>query len=544
LEYLYECNTLNHSATEVNLPLFLTIYLTQILLRFTFYGSEIVIMAKKRSSYIGLTILLSLLLQTPVLSDAPLYIIEQQRRAHGARYSTKETDSTENIGGKPRVSSKKKHKPIQVEGSEGSSPRTNSVLDGSLKGGSNPAGATSNKQRKENLGITNPSAGIVTNDSPRDLKNKVLDTSHEAGEKSKPSLSTRDNSALPSGKENNSGYIIPSIVNKTDPNQSGSVNQNPASQNNTPSAVNGQVDSNKSQNNTPSLVNSQVDSNKNQNNTPSLVNSQVDSDVFHSFLRNPFVRWLWWLPVGLIALLLWWLWRRRRLDKKELEDRKQVELWQRIDEHVNQYVDQIFAQKIQNHMQLITQNLVNNNEGLNQYFDQRLQHNLISNPNVSSQIITFVANSAEMNNKINEVYRDIDIRVENLRNEWNQTFIVLLRQYVEELINIIGRKESFNILIASLIRDKVDELLNQIIRTRNELTVIINNADRDLYEWTLGELIAIKGCLTDRQALVEQLNSFNAELITKLECTPCADIKQLKPFRPYSVTHSYTRSSD
>ena|GEM_PF-2996325 len=501
-------------------------------------------MAKKRSSYIGLTILLSLLLQTPVLSDAPLYIIEQQRRAHGARYSTKETDSTENIGGKPRVSSKKKHKPIQVEGSEGSSPRTNSVLDGSLKGGSNPAGATSNKQRKENLGITNPSAGIVTNDSPRDLKNKVLDTSHEAGEKSKPSLSTRDNSALPSGKENNSGYIIPSIVNKTDPNQSGSVNQNPASQNNTPSAVNGQVDSNKSQNNTPSLVNSQVDSNKNQNNTPSLVNSQVDSDVFHSFLRNPFVRWLWWLPVGLIALLLWWLWRRRRLDKKELEDRKQVELWQRIDEHVNQYVDQIFAQKIQNHMQLITQNLVNNNEGLNQYFDQRLQHNLISNPNVSSQIITFVANSAEMNNKINEVYRDIDIRVENLRNEWNQTFIVLLRQYVEELINIIGRKESFNILIASLIRDKVDELLNQIIRTRNELTVIINNADRDLYEWTLGELIAIKGCLTDRQALVEQLNSFNAELITKLECTPCADIKQLKPFRPYSVTHSYTRSSD
>lgn len=466
-------------------------------------------MVQRRASYLGLTVLVSLLISTPVLSDAPLYIIEQQRRVHGARHSTNETDSTDNIEEQPRVFSKKKH--VRVQGIKGSSSRKNSVLDESTKGGSNPASATSNnpasatsnKEHKENLGTTNPSPRVLNNDSTPDLTNKVLDTSNQAAEKSKPSPITRDTNALPSpsGKENNSGYIIPSVLKKTDPNQSSSFNPNPESR----------------------------------KNTPSVVNIQVDSNVSHSFLRNPFLLWLWWLPLGLIALLLWWLWTRRQLRKKELEDRKQLELWQKIDERVNEYVEQIFAEKIQNHMQLITLNLVNNNEELNQYFDRRLQQNLTHNPNISNQIITFVANSAELNNKINAVYRDIDIRVESMRNEWNQTFIILLSQYVEELINIIGRKESFNILIASLIRDKVDELLNQIIRTKNELTVIINNGDRDLYEWTLGELIAIKGCLTDRQALVEQLDSFSTALRTKLECTPCADIKKLKPFKPYSL---------
>ncbi|MDZ8237181.1 MAG: hypothetical protein RMZ69_08440 [Nostoc sp. ChiQUE01a] len=63
----------------------------------------------------------------------------------------------------------------------------------------------------------------------------------------------------------------------------------------------------------------------------------------------------------------------------------------------------------------------------------------------------------------------------------------------------------------------------------------MNDADRHLYEWTLGELIAIKGCLTDRQVLSDQLVSFSAELRTKLDCTPCVDIKNFERFRPISI---------
>ncbi|WP_334978432.1 hypothetical protein [Nostoc sp.] len=65
--------------------------------------------------------------------------------------------------------------------------------------------------------------------------------------------------------------------------------------------------------------------------------------------------------------------------------------------------------------------------------------------------------------------------------------------------------------------------------------MIINNADRHLYEWTLGELMAIKGCLIDHQALVEQLVPFTAELRTKLDSTTCVDINTFKPFQPISV---------
>ncbi|ARV58605.1 hypothetical protein BZZ01_08115 [Nostocales cyanobacterium HT-58-2] len=244
-----------------------------------------------------------------------------------------------------------------------------------------------------------------------------------------------------------------------------------------------------------------------------------------------------------------------------------------INQYVSQQIDNTYEQKVQNYINLITQNIVNNNEVFNQYVDRRVQHNVTNNnvvinqifdndqitrkienilidnsqihqkienvvinsTEINNRILNFVVNSTEINNKINNVYRDIDIKIENVRNEWNQTFITLVRQYVDELINIIGDRETFNLRIANVINVKVDELLNQILRIRNELTVIINNADRHLYEWTLGELMAIKGCLTDRQALVEQLITFSSELRVKLDNTTCVDINTFKPFKPISV---------
>jgi hypothetical protein len=203
-----------------------------------------------------------------------------------------------------------------------------------------------------------------------------------------------------------------------------------------------------------------------------------------------------------------------------------------LNNYVSQQIDSTYEQKVRNYISVITQNIVNNNEGLNQYIDQRLHQNVINNSEVNNEIVNLVANSTEINNKINNIYRDMDIKIENVRNEWNQTFISLVTQHVDELINIIGDRDTFNIRVANLINIKVDELLNQILRTKNELIAIINNADRHLYEWTLGELMAIKGCLTDREVLVETLVTFNAQLRTKLNETACVDINAFKPFKP------------
>jgi hypothetical protein len=203
-----------------------------------------------------------------------------------------------------------------------------------------------------------------------------------------------------------------------------------------------------------------------------------------------------------------------------------------LNNYVSQQIDNTYEQKVRNYISVITQNIVNNNEGLNQYIDQRLQQTVTNNTEVNNEIVNLVVNSTEINNKINNVYRDVDIKISSVRNEWNQTFISLVRQYVDEVINIIGDRDTFNTRVANIINIKVDELLNQIIRTKSELTVLINNADRQLYEWTLGELMAIKGCLTDREVLVETLVTFSAQLRTKLDGTNCVDIESIKPFKP------------
>ncbi|GAB1538871.1 hypothetical protein NUACC21_15350 [Scytonema sp. NUACC21] len=473
-------------------------------------------MAKKRYSYVGVTVLLSLLIPTPVLSDAPPEIIDRQRSLQGETYSTDGTDSTERIGGQPQVSSQEK--PAQGQRLEGSS-RKSSIQYGGVQGGTKPGGNTSVEEQREYPGTNTPSLRVETNDPGQGGSSRVLTNDPGQGGSSRVETNDPGQGGSSRVETNDPGQDL------TNKNFGGSYG---TGEKGTPSRGTGTED------NQIGSSNLNPDSRKN---IVGLVNSDGDSNILDSFSRNPFLfLLLWWLPAALLGLLLW-LWMRRRSSsaKRELEERIQLELWKRLDQHVNQYVDQIFEQKIQNYMQLITANIVNNNEEVNQYFDRRLQQNVTRNPTISNQIITFVANSNEINNKINKVYRDIDITVEGIRNEWNQRFIVLLRQYVDELIDMIGRKETFNILIASLISGKIDELLNEITRAKNELTVIMNNGDRHLYEWTLGELIAIKGCLTDRQALVEQLASFSAELTTKLECTPCVDIHALKPFKPIYV---------
>jgi len=226
--------------------------------------------------------------------------------------------------------------------------------------------------------------------------------------------------------------------------------------------------------------------------------------------------------------------------------------------YISQQIDNIFEQKIQNHLQVIARNLVQNKEELKQYIDQGLQHCVTSNTEMNNQLLNLVANSTETNNKI-----------ENLRNHWNQNFMSLVIQHVDELSNTIGSRETFNRLITQNLvnnnaelnhyvsqqidnydekiqnyisvitqnsRQEIDHTyINELIRTKNELTGLMNNADRNLYEWTLGELMAIKGCLSDREVLVEQLVTFTAQLRTKLDGTACVDINTFKPFKPISI---------
>src|SRR5919199_527435 len=123
---------------------------------------------------------------------------------------------------------------------------------------------------------------------------------------------------------------------------------------------------------------------------------------------------------------------------------------------------------------------------------------------INNKIQNLVANSTETNNKI-----------ENLRNDWNQNFMSLVIQHVDELSNTIGSRETFNRLITQnlvnnnaelnhYVSQQIDKIydekiqnyismitqnirqaidnsyINQLITTKNELTGLMNNADRNL----------------------------------------------------------------
>ncbi|MEO1765453.1 MAG: hypothetical protein AAFR83_26900, partial [Cyanobacteria bacterium J06629_18] len=47
--------------------------------------------------------------------------------------------------------------------------------------------------------------------------------------------------------------------------------------------------------------------------------------------------------------------------------------------------------------------------------------------------------------------------------------------------------------------------------------------DTQLYNWTLEQLTALQGCLTDREALVEMFETFSAQLKNKLDGADCVN---------------------
>ncbi|NET54121.1 MAG: hypothetical protein F6K09_37550 [Merismopedia sp. SIO2A8] len=60
----------------------------------------------------------------------------------------------------------------------------------------------------------------------------------------------------------------------------------------------------------------------------------------------------------------------------------------------------------------------------------------------------------------------------------------------------------------------------------------INQGDTHLYNWTLEQLMSIKGCLTDRQVLIDQLEAFSSQLKTRLDTTPCVSPSAFSAWTP------------
>lgn len=129
----------------------------------------------------------------------------------------------------------------------------------------------------------------------------------------------------------------------------------------------------------------------------------------------------------------------------------------------------------------------------------------------------------------NRVDVSIDAKMGNLRNE----IVANVMQDVSNLINtaVEGHVTNINLNIdVDAINGKINNCMEQITKLETNLYMRINYGDTQLYNWTLAQLIALKGCITDRAVLAEQLESFAYELRTKLDTAPCVDTKDFEPW--------------
>lgn len=76
------------------------------------------------------------------------------------------------------------------------------------------------------------------------------------------------------------------------------------------------------------------------------------------------------------------------------------------------------------------------------------------------------------------------------------------------------------------IKAEVENFYARLGQFETQFLLRIEQGDTQLYNWTLEQLTALQGCMTDRQALVERLEIFANQLKDELDTAEC-----VQPYR-------------
>ena len=162
-------------------------------------------------------------------------------------------------------------------------------------------------------------------------------------------------------------------------------------------------------------------------------------------------------------------------------------------------------------------------------------------PDIDRQITTVVGRSADNNVQVvvNNIMGDIDNRInvnfDNkilnfrddvtsiVRNEIDNNNDAITTTILSDITN-----QQFFVDVRS-IKAEVDNFYNRLGQFETQLNMRIKQGDTDLYNWTLEQLVALQGCLTDRQSLVDRFESFASDLKDELDNAPCVQPSRFKP---------------
>ncbi|HEY9874224.1 MAG TPA: hypothetical protein V6D12_12350 [Candidatus Obscuribacterales bacterium] len=199
---------------------------------------------------------------------------------------------------------------------------------------------------------------------------------------------------------------------------------------------------------------------------------------------------------------------------------------QQIRSDIDQRIDAVVNLKIANQSQNIKILVVQQIEA---DFDQRIKSVINQSTGNNVQLV--------VNNVVNELDNRINVSLDNkivnfrnevstlVKNEVNQNFTESLRT------TILGdiKKQQFYIDMQS-IKAEVENFYARLGQFESQLYFRIEQGDTQLYNWTLEQLIALQGCLTDRQALVELFEAFASNLKDELNGAECVHPSRFTPW--------------
>ena len=199
---------------------------------------------------------------------------------------------------------------------------------------------------------------------------------------------------------------------------------------------------------------------------------------------------------------------------------------QQIQSNIDKRIDAVVNIKIANQNQTIKNLVVNQIEA---DFEQRIKS--IINQSTGNNVQLVVNNVVnELDNRINV---NLDNKIVNFRNEVsamvnneiNQNFTESLKTTILSDI----KKQQFYIDMQS-IKAEVENFYARLGQFESQLYIRVEQGDTQLYNWTLEQLIALQGCLTDRQALVEMFEVFASNLKDELNGAECVHPSRFTPW--------------
>lgn len=199
---------------------------------------------------------------------------------------------------------------------------------------------------------------------------------------------------------------------------------------------------------------------------------------------------------------------------------------QQMQSDIDQRIDAVVNLKIANHTPNIKSLVVQQIEA---DFDQRIKS--VVNQSTGNNVQLVVNNVVnELDNRINV---NLDNKIVNFRNEVstlvnneiNQNFTESLKTTILSDI----KKQQFYIDMQS-IKAEVENFYARLGQFESQLYLRVEQGDTQLYNWTLEQLIALQGCLTDRQALVEMFEVFASNLKDELNGAECVHPSRFTPW--------------